>query len=151
MIGVMFVCYGNICRSPMAEFLFLQEIKKRKMEGEFFVSSSATSYEEIGNGVHHGTRKILDRFGIDYSKKRACHLEKSDYEKYDYFLVMDEANLRDARRILGGDSEKKVYKLLDFTSFPRDVADPWYTRNFEVTYDDIMLGIDGFLEYLRRK
>ena len=75
MIGVMFVCYGNICRSPMAEFLFLQEIKKRKIEGEFFVSSSATSYEEIGNGVHHGTRKILDRFGIDYSKKRACHLE----------------------------------------------------------------------------
>lgn len=128
--------------------MFLKRLKELNIESKFFVSSSATSFEEIGHRVHRGTCKVLDRFNIDYSKKRACHLEKTDYEKYDYFLVMDDMNLRDAKFILGGDSDKKVYKLLDFTDCPRDVADPWWTGDFEATFNDITRGIDGFLKYL---
>lgn len=149
MINVMFVCYGNICRSPMAEFLFKHRIEKLGLKDRFYVASSATSFEEIGNGVHRGTREILDRFSIDYSKKRAIHLEKSDYDKFDYVLVMDQNNLIEAKRIFGGDKKNKVKLLMDFTKNPRSVADPWYTRNFEVTYEDITEGISGFLQFLK--
>lgn len=148
MIKIMFVCYGNICRSPMAEFLFVHLAKKRGISHLFAVSSSATSYEEIGNGVHRGTRAVLDEYGIDYLAKRAVHLEKVDYEKYDYFLVMDKQNLRDATRILGGDPQNKVHLLLEYTSTVRDVLDPWYTRDFKATEADIINGINGFLQSL---
>lgn len=149
MINVMFVCHGNICRSTMAEFLFRDMVEKTGMGDKFFIASSATSREEIGNGVHYGTRKILDRFGIDYSKKKAVQLARADYDKYDYFIGMDDANVRNMTRILGED--EKVYKFLDFTSEKGSIADPWYTGDFEQTYRDVIKGCGGFIEHLRKE
>ena len=142
MIKIMFVCHGNICRSTMAEFLMKDYVKKLGKEKDFYIQSSATSTEEIGNPVHYGTARILDRLGIDYSKKRAVQLKRDDYEKYDYFVGMDEYNRRNMKRMLGGDPDGKVSLLLDYTAFPRDVADPWYTGDFSKTYDDVTKGIE---------
>lgn len=151
MIKIMFVCYGNICRSPMAEFLMKDYVEKVGEKEKFYIESSATSYEEIGNPVHRGTRAILDRLGIDYSAKRAQKLTANHYDKFDYFIGMDEDNLFEMKRILGGDKNNKVSLLLDYTSLKRDVADPYWTRNFEQTYSDIKLGIDGFYKHLKNK
>lgn len=147
MIKVMFTCHGNICRSTMAEFLFRDTVEKMGLGDKFYIASSATSTEEIGNGVHYGTRKILDRFGIDYSKKKAVQLTKADGEKYDYFIGMDDANVRNMSRILG--KSDKVYKFLEFAGLDESIADPWYTGNFEETYRDVVKGIHGFIEYLK--
>lgn len=151
MIGVLFICHGNICRSTMAEFVFKDMIKKLGRSDEFYVASAGTSYEEIGNPVHHGTARILDRLGISYSHKRAVHLEKSDYEKYDYLVCMDNMNVRNTLRIIGDDKEKKIYKLLEFAGSDRDVADPWYTGNFDITYEDVLKGCKGFLKHIDSK
>ena len=151
MIGVLFICHGNICRSTMAEFVFKDMIKKLGRSDEFYVASAGTSYEEIGNPVHHGTASILDRLGISYSHKRAVHLEKSDYEKYDYLVCMDNLNVRNTLRIIGDDKEKKIYKLLEFAGSDRDVADPWYTGNFDITYEDVLKGCKGFLKHIDSK
>lgn len=148
---ILFICHGNICRSPMAEFIFKDMVKKEGRSSEFYVASAATSYEEIGNPVHYGTAKILDRLGISYKEKKAVHLEKTDYEKYDYLVCMDSANVRNSLRILGEDKDKKVYKLLDFINSKRDVADPWYTGDFETTYKDIQAGCRGLLNYIGSK
>ena len=148
MIKILFICHGNICRSPMAEFVFKDMVKKADLICKFHVESAATSYEEIGNPVHPGTAKILDRLGIPYSGKRAVHLEKSDYEKYDYLICMDSANVRNTMRIVGNDSCHKVHKLLEFAASTRDVADPWYTGDFEKTYADILAGCRGLLKYI---
>ncbi|MBQ3110627.1 MAG: low molecular weight phosphotyrosine protein phosphatase [Clostridia bacterium] len=147
MIKVMFVCHGNICRSTMAEFLFRDTVEKMGLGDKFYIASSATSREEIGNGVHYGTKKVLDRFGIDCSKKRAVQLTKADGEKYDYFIGMDDANVRNMAKILGNND--KVYKFLEFAHSQESIADPWYTGNFEETYRDIVKGIDGFIKYLK--
>ncbi len=149
MIRVMFVCHGNICRSTMAEILFRDMVDKKGIGDNFIVASSATSREEIGNGVHYGTRGVLDRFGIDYSKKRAVQLAKSDLDKYDYFIGMDDANVRNMIKILG-DGEK-VFKFLDFAGENRSIADPWYTGDFEETYRDVIKGCKGFLIYLGKE
>lgn len=149
MIKVMFVCHGNICRSTMAEFLFRDTVEKMGLGDKFYIASSATSREEIGNGVHYGTRGILDRFGIDYSKKKAVQLTKADGEKYDYFIGMDDANVRNMTRILG--SGAKVYKFLEFAGLNDSIADPWYTGNFDETYHDVVKGIKGFIEHLKRE
>ena len=149
MIKIMFVCHGNICRSPMAEFVFKDMIKKEGISDEFFVASAATSYEEIGNGVHFGTARILDRLGISYEGKRAVHLEKSDYAQYDYLVCMDSANVRNTLRIVGSDTDGKIHKLLEFADSPRDVADPWYTGDFEATYKDVVLGCTALLKYIK--
>ncbi len=141
--------YLNGCRSTMAEFIFRDMAEKKGMGDKFFVASSATSREEIGNGVHYGTRKILDRFNIDYSKKKAVQLEKSDYEKYDYFIGMDSANMRNMGRIL--ERTDKNFKFLEFAGETGDIADPWYTGNFEETYEDVVKASKGFFEYLRRE
>lgn len=146
MIKIMFICHGNICRSPMAEFVFKDMAKKLGRADEFYVSSSATSYEEIGNPVHYGTARILDSLGISYGGKRAVHLEKSDYEKYDYLICMDRANVRNTLRIVGEDIENKVHKLLEFAGSDADVADPWYTGDFDVTYRDVFEGCKGLLK-----
>ncbi|MBR5535721.1 MAG: low molecular weight phosphotyrosine protein phosphatase [Clostridia bacterium] len=149
MIRVMFTCHGNICRSTMAEFLFRDKVEKMGFGDRFYIASSATSREEIGNGVHHGTRRVLDRFGIDYSKKRAVQLTKEDYDKYDFFIGMDSANIRNMARILGKDD--KTFKFLSFAGESGDIADPWYTGDFEETYRDVIRAGDGFIEYLKEE
>lgn len=151
MTKIMFICHGNICRSPMAEFVFKDMVAKLGRADEFYVSSSATSYEEIGNPVHYGTAKILDALGISYKGKRAVHLEKSDYAKYDYLICMDRANVRNTLRIMGADPEEKICKLLEFAESDADVADPWYTGNFETTYRDVVAGCRGLLNSIDKK
>ena len=145
MIRVMFVCLGNICRSPMAECVLKDMVKKRGLAQRFIIDSSATSTEEIGNPIHYGTRTRLRQAGVLLVEHRATQLKASDYGKYDYFIGMDTSNRRNMLRILGGDPEGKVHLLLDFTDHPRDVADPWYTGNFDTTYEDVVAGCEGFL------
>lgn len=147
MIKVLFICHGNICRSPMAEFLFKKLIIDKGLEDEFEIASAATSTEEIGNPVHYGTRRILDRFGIDYSKKRAYQITRSDVQYYDYIIGMDSYNLRNLERMFG--KNNKFSLLLDYPKLYRDVLDPWYTGDFNRTYNDIDLGINAFYDYLK--
>ena len=127
----------------------MKDYLAKKGETAFLVASSATSREEIGNGVHYGTRAVLNRLGISCQGKRAVQLTAADYEKYDYFVCMDENNRRNALRIFGGDKENKVSLLLDYTNSPRDVADPWYTGNFEQTYQDVLAGIHGLYLHIK--
>lgn len=138
MIRICFVCLGNICRSPMAEFVMKDKVNKLGISDKFIIDSRATSYEESGNDIHYGTKEILDLNNIPYSKRKATRVEKSDLDKYDYFICMDSSNVRNLSYILGDSS--KISMLLD-----RDVADPWYTGNFKVTYDDINKGIDDLI------
>lgn len=151
MVGVLFICHGNICRSPMAEFVFKDMVEKSGRSDEFYVASAGTSYEEAGKPVHYGTARILDRLGISYSHKRAIHLERSDYEKYDYLICMDNLNVRNTLRIVGNDNEGKIYKLLEFNDSDRDVADPWYTGDFDITYKDVLKGCEGLLKHIDSK
>lgn len=137
---ILFVCLGNICRSPMAEYAFKDIVKKEGKEKKFYIESAATSTEEIGSDMHYGTKEILDRYHIPYKKHTARQLKKEDYDKFDYIIGMDSGNIRGILRIVGEDNQNKVYKLLDFTDENRDIADPWYTGNFKKTYDDILKG-----------
>lgn len=148
MIKILFVCHGNICRSPMAEFVLKDMVEKHGLRDMFYIASAATSTEEIGNPVHHGTRNKLHQFGISTAGKCAIQLSKSDYSKYDYLIGMDQRNIVNMGRILGSDPESKVSRLLDFTDQPRDIADPWYTGNFELTYDDVKEGCEALLEHI---
>ena len=148
MINIMFVCHGNICRSPMAEFVLRDMVTKAGKKNDFFIASSATSTEEIGNPVHYGTKAKLASLGISVKGKYAIQLTKDDYGKYGYIIGMDSANISRILHITGGDPDGKVKKLLDYTDKPRDVADPWYTGDFETTYRDIKYGCEGFLKYL---
>ena len=150
MIKVLFVCLGNICRSPMAEYVFKDKIKKEGIE-KFYIDSAATSSEEIGNSIHYGTRNKLKEMNIDYGNHLARQITKQDYEKFDYIIGMEDRNIKDIKRIVGEDTENKIYKLLDFSKNPRDIADPWYTGNFDKTYDDIVEGLEAFLYYLKNE
>ncbi|MBE6829825.1 MAG: low molecular weight phosphotyrosine protein phosphatase [Ruminococcaceae bacterium] len=145
---ILFVCHGNICRSPMAEYVLKHLVAQRGQKEDFTIASAATSTEEIGNPVHRGTKRKLSEVGIPMDQRSAVQLRKSDYHTYDYLIGMDSHNIRNMLRILGGDPEKKVYRLLDFTSSPRDIADPWYTGNFDITYHDIMEGCTSLLEQI---
>ncbi len=145
-IKILFVCHGNICRSPMAEFVMRDMIKKRGLDGKIVTASAATSTEEIGNPVHSGTRRKLREHGISTDGKYAVQLTKSDYDKYDYLIGMDSANIRNMKRITGGD--EKIVRLLDLTDEPKDVADPWYTGDFDTTYNDVVKGCKVLLEKL---
>ena len=147
---VLFICHGNICRSTMAQYVFEYMVREQGLESEFEIDSAATSREEIGNGVHHGTRRKLAEEGIPCGEHRARQVTKADYEHFDYLIIMDENNRRNLMRIIGNDPERKVYKLLDFSDNPRDIADPWYTGNFDVTYDDIDEGCRAFLNWVRK-
>lgn len=150
MIRVLFVCHGNICRSPMAEFLFKDFVEKKNQAKNFYIESCATSSEEIGNSVHYGTKNILNSLGINCSSKKARKMVKEDYINFDYIIGMDYYNIRNLNNFFN-DKENKIFKLLDFVNEDRDVADPWYTGDFNKTYTDIMLGIEGFYKYLNSK
>ncbi len=148
MLKIMFVCHGNICRSPMAEFVMKDLIKKSGLSNKFIIESSATSYEEIGNPVHYGTKRILNNLGIDCSKKRAIKLMQEDYHKYDYIIGMDDYNIKNMLKLFNGDKDNKIKKLLEYSNSNRSVADPWYTGDFETTYNDVLRGCTDFLNYL---
>ncbi|MBO4866767.1 MAG: low molecular weight phosphotyrosine protein phosphatase [Ruminococcus sp.] len=137
MIKIMFVCHGNICRSPMAEFIMKKLVSDAGYRDEFYILSSATSTEELGNPVYPPARSELAAHGIGCAGKTAVQLKKSDYDKYDYFIGMDTANIRNMNRIFGGDKDGKIYKLLTFADRGDDVFDPWYSRDFGKAYADI--------------
>ena len=149
---IMFVCHGNICRSPMAEFIMKDIVKRRGIAEDFVIASSATSTEEIWNGignpVYPPAREELLSMGISCEGKRAVQLKKSDYDKYDLFVGMDSMNIRNMYRILGNDPEGKIHKLMEFTDRGGDVADPWYTGNFDVTRRNVCEGCEALLEYI---
>ena len=147
MIRVLFVCYGNICRSPMAEFVMKDLVRKAGIDARFEIASAATSREEIGNPVHHGTRRRLAREGITVEGKRARQMTRADYAHYDLLIGMESMNVHAMTSIAGGDPAHKIYCLLDFTDRPRDIADPWYTGDFDSTYEDILAGCQGLLEH----
>ena len=148
MYKILFVCHGNICRSPMAEFVMKDIVAKAGKSDEFVIASCATSTEEIGNPGHYGTKRKLAEVGISCDKKRAVQLTKSDYDRYDYLIGMDEWNIRNIKRITGGDPEGKIFKMMSFSGSSRDVADPWYTGDFEATWKDVTEGCQGLLEYI---
>lgn len=148
MVKIMFVCHGNICRSPMAEFVFRHMVEEKHLSDKFIIASSATSREEIGNSVHHGTRKKLKEVGISCVGKTAVQLTKKDYEYYDYIICMESYNIRNVLRIIDEDKDKRVHRLLDFSNKPRDIADPWYTGNFDETYNDVVEGCTALLEHI---
>lgn len=145
---ILFICHGNICRSPMAEFLLKDIVNKRVLADAFEIASAATSREEIGNPVHYGTRNKLAQFGISVAGKHAVQVTKRDYEHYDLLLVMDSNNIRNLRRVIGEDTQNKVHLLLEYTE--RKGESIWYTGDFDVTYNDIMEGLAGLLAYLQK-
>lgn len=145
MIKVLFVCHGNICRSTMAESVFTYMLKEKNMENRFEVFSAATSKEEIGNPPHYGTVKKLKEERIPVVPHKAVQMTKEDIDYYDYIIGMDSANIKNIEKIAGGKSEK-IRKLLSFADSYADIADPWYTGNFDKTYEDIVKGLQGFLK-----
>ena len=151
MIKVLFICHGNICRSTMAQYVMQDMVKKAEICKQFYIDSAATSYEEIGNGVHSGTRNKLQKEGIECGNHQARHLEKADYENFDYIIGMDTANIKNIQRIVGPDTDGKVYKLLQFAGESGDIADPWYTGNFDVTYEDVVRGCRGLLKEISER
>ena len=142
---ILFVCHGNICRSPMAEFVMKEIVRTEGREGEFQIASAATSTEELGNPVYPPVRKLLAVHGIDCSGKTARQMRRGDYDDYDLLIGMDDANLRNMQRICGGDPERKIHLLMDYTDHPYSVADPWYTRDFEATWRDVNEGCRALL------
>ena len=148
MIKILFVCHGNICRSPMAEFIMKDMVNKAGLSEQFDISSAATSTEEIGNPVYPPARRKLAEHGIECSGKYARQLTNADYDKYDLLIGMDQANLRNMHHICGGDYSNKMHLLMDYTDSPGNVADPWYTRDFETTWRDIEKGCRGLLEHI---
>lgn len=148
MTKILFICHGNICRSPMAEFVMKDLVGKRGLEAQFKIASAATSTEEIGNPVYPPARRKLAEHGIGCEGHAARQLRRSDYRDWDYLVGMDGANLRNMNRICGGDPQKKLSLLLDYTGRPRDVADPWYTGDFDRTWEDVNAGCRALLDYI---
>ena len=146
MIKILFICHGNICRSPMAEFIFKDMVKKKGLQENFYIASAATSREEIGNSVYPPAKRKLKEHNISCEGKTAIQMKKSDYEKYDYIIAMEEFNIRNIFKIIKEDLDKKVYRLLDFTDKPKDIDDPWYTGDFDITYKEIVKGCEALLE-----
>lgn len=145
---ILFVCHGNICRSPMAEFVFKRMLSDRGISDRFLVESRATSAEELGNPVYPPARRELMRHGISCDGKYAIQLTRLDYDKYDLIIGMDSANMRNMHRLFGADPMDKIKKLMEYTDRGGDVADPWYTGNFEVTYRDVCDGCEALLKTL---
>ena len=149
MIKILFVCHGNICRSPMAEFVMKRMVKEEKLSGEFEIASAATSTEELGNPVYPPARKIMAEHGISSAGKTSRQMTAHDYEYYDYIVAMDTNNLRNMRRFVGTDPQRKVSLLMEHTGDSRDVKDPWYTGDFEATWEDVNAGCRALLEKLK--
>ena len=150
MIKILFVCHGNICRSPMAEFIMKDLVWQQGMEDRFYIASAATSLEEIGNPVYPPARRKLAEHGLSCTGKTARRMERRDYQEYDYLIGMEQFNLRNMMRIIGDDPEKKVSRLLDFADRPRDIDDPWYTGDFETAYREILEGCEALLKHIMR-
>ena len=152
MIKVLFICHGNICRSPMAEFVLKDMVEKRGIADQFEIASAATSTEEIWNGVgnpvYPPAKAELAKHGLSCEGKRAVQLKDSDYDYYDYLIGMDAANIRNMHRIAGGDPDGKIFKLPSFAGSGKDIADPWYTGNFDDTYEDVLEGCEALLEHI---
>ena len=148
MIRILFVCHGNICRSPMAEFVMKDLVRKAGRESEFEIASAATSTEEIGNPVYPPARRKLAQHGINCSGKTARQLTKHDYDHWDLLIGMDQANLRNMHRLYPDDPDRKLHLLLDYTDRPGEVADPWYTGDFDATWHDVLEGCQGLLSQL---
>lgn len=148
MTKILFICHGNICRSPMAEFVMRDMVNKAGLSDKFEIASAATSTEEIGNSVYPPVKRLLADNGISCYGKTARQLTKKDYDNYDLLIGMDGANYRNINRICGGDKQNKIHLLMDFTGSPHDVADPWYTRNFDATWNDINEGCKALLDKL---
>ena len=150
MVKILFVCHGNICRSPMAEFVMKDLVKKAGRAAEFEIASAATSTEEIGNPVYPPARRKLAEHGISCTGKTARQLTRADYDRWDLLIGMDQANLRNMRRLFPDDPEQKLHLLMDYTSRPGQVADPWYTGDFEATWRDVLEGCRGLLYKLQK-
>ena len=150
MIKILFVCHGNICRSPMAEFVMKDLVNKKGMADQFEIASAATSTEEIGNPVYPPAKRKLAEHGISCEGKTARQMTKEDYAYYDYIIAMDRFNLRNMTKFVGNDPDNKVSLLMDFTSQPKDVADPWYTGDFDATWNDVYEGCVGILKKLNK-
>ena len=151
MVKILFVCLGNICRSPMAEFAMKDLVCREGLEAQFEIASAATSTEELGNPVYPPARRKLAEQGISCAGKTARQITKADYDYYDYIIGMDHSNLRNMQRAFGGDPQYKLSLLLDYTHRPGQVADPWYTGNFDATWQDVSEGCQGLLDKLRRE
>ena len=146
MIKVLFVCHGNICRSPMAEFLLKDYVKNKHTSDIFYIESAATSSEELGNGVHYGTKRILNSLGIDCSNKKSRKIKISDYNDFDFIIGMDERNMINMKSFFKDD--KKLSLLMSYAGINRGISDPWYTGDFNKTYTDIMIGIEAFYDFV---
>ena len=148
---IIFVCLGNICRSPMAEFVMKDIVEKAGLSHEFEIASAATSTYEIGNPVYPPARQKLAEHGIDCKGKTARQITKKDYDYYDYIVAMDQSNIRNLKNMLRNDLQGKISRLMDYTSRPADVADPWYTGDFQATWDDVSEGCEELLRFILKK
>ena len=149
MVNVLFICHGNICRSTMAEFYMKHIVNKAGLANSIYIESAATSREEIGNDTHYGTKQKLDEMGIPYAPRKARQVTMDDYHRFDYLIIMDENNARNLYRIIGDDVAHKVHKAMTFVCESRDVKDPWYTGNFDETYDDVSRSCDALLQVIK--
>lgn len=151
MTKIMFICLGNICRSPMAEFVMKELVRQKGESGRFEIASCATSREEIGNDIHWGTRSKLREMHIPFTKRAAVQLTRADYDEWDYLIAMDTSNIRSIHRITGGDPKGKVHLLLEYAGESRSIADPWYTGDFDETYRDVKRGCEALYAFLKEK
>lgn len=150
MISILFLCHGNICRSPMAEFVMKDKLERAELADRVHVESAALHTDEIGSDIHRGTRRILERYGIPFAPRAARLATRADYDRFDYIVGMDQWNREDMRRLFKGDPQGKCSLLLEWVGLSRDVADPWYTGDFEATYADVDAGCTALLEHLKR-
>ncbi|MCR5665283.1 MAG: low molecular weight phosphotyrosine protein phosphatase [Eubacterium sp.] len=151
MLKILFICHGNICRSTMAQFVFQHMVNEAGLSDRFYIDSAATSREEIGNGPHRGTVQKCKEVGVPVLAHRAKQVTRADYEKYDLLIIMDEENRRGLRRIISKDPQGKVHKLMDYAGEDKNVADPWYTGDFEATYRDVSRGCAAMLKKLQKE